>query len=169
MKLLIKMPCGSNISCLECINYIMVTRECTYIDIMSEKEKTKFDNKLKKHYNMKKNILTEQANHSLIDCLRELKFGRPVDAQNQLDEFIAVCSESMRTDAANPDDTAIDIWGSVKTLPEEEVFKMALAGVLNEHALDVYMNVPDYILAEYLNGCLNELGRFKAILKHHDK
>jgi hypothetical protein len=49
-KDIILMPCGSNISCLDCINYIMQTRDCYYIDKLSEDDKIKFDNELHEKY-----------------------------------------------------------------------------------------------------------------------
>ena len=119
-------------------------------------------------------VLQNSVNHSLIDCLKELKYGRTKDDQEAIDEFIesrkALRSESMRTDATNDEDKAIQVPSDRKiTLTEEESFKKYLAEVLNEHALDNYMNIPDYILADYLNGCLHELGKFKAMLKHHER
>lgn len=41
-----------------------------------------------KSFHNHENILKEQANHSLQDCLKQLKFGRPAKAQKVLDKFI---------------------------------------------------------------------------------
>ena len=37
-----------------------------------------------------KNVLKEPANHTLQDCLKQLKFGRPAHAQKLLDNFIEI-------------------------------------------------------------------------------
>ena len=78
-------------------------------------------------------------------------------------------SESMRTDATNPDAKAIEVSGSEKPLSEEEDFKKELAAVINVHGIDNYMNIPDYILSEYLDNCLQGLGIFRGMLKHHER
>ena len=81
-------------------------------------------------------------------------------------------SESMRTDATNPDAKAkaIEVSGDKKfALTEEQSFKKYLAEVINDHAFDVDMNIPDYILADYLNNCLQGLGIFRGMLKHHER
>lgn len=40
-----------------------------------------------------KSILTEASKHSVVDCLKELKFGRPVAGQDLLDKLIKIAEE----------------------------------------------------------------------------
>lgn len=55
----------------------------------------------------KKNILKDQVNHSIADCLKELKFGRPAAAQKFLDKCIEEAEylfgvDTILNDSTNP-------------------------------------------------------------------
>ena len=50
----------------------------------------------KKH---QKDILTYPARYHLIDCLKQLKFGRPVKSQEQIDKWIAELTKGTKKKA----------------------------------------------------------------------
>jgi hypothetical protein len=43
-----------------------------------------------------KNILTEQSKHSISDCLKELKWNRPSEAQKFIDKLIKLSDKKFK-------------------------------------------------------------------------
>ncbi len=86
--------------------------------------------------------------------------------------LIATMSENLRTDGvvgSKLTDASKEALKHESLKRDKEVaFIRAIATAINEHGIDNYLNVPDYILADWLNNQLQELGNLRGKIRYHE-